>query len=76
MKTKFKKKYPIQPPNGMLPICKLPFLNGRYCDGAGRALWALSQFVRKYPVNICSVDSEILKTIDISMDKEYRRTIA
>ena len=28
--SKFFKKNPIQPPNGVLPICKLPFSNGSY----------------------------------------------
>ena len=35
------KKNPIQPPNGVLPICKLPFPNESYRNGVCRALWAL-----------------------------------
>ena len=34
------KIYPIQPPNGVLPICKLPFPNGSYLNGVCRAPWA------------------------------------
>ena len=34
------KKYPIQPPNGVLPIGKLPFPNGSYRNGVCKALWA------------------------------------
>ena len=37
----FFKKSPIQPPNGVLSICKLPFSNGSYRNGVCRALWAL-----------------------------------
>ena len=36
------KKYPIQPPNWVLPICKLPFPNGSYRNGVCRGLWAQS----------------------------------
>ena len=38
---KFFKKSLIHPPNGVLPICKLPFQNGSYRNGVCRALWAL-----------------------------------
>ena len=34
------KKSPIQPPNGVLLIFKLPFPNGSYRNGVCRALWA------------------------------------
>ena len=37
---KFFKKSPIQPPNGVLLIFKLPFPNGSYRNGVCRALWA------------------------------------
>ena len=40
--NKFFKKDPIQPPNGELPICRLPFPNGSYRNGVYRALWAES----------------------------------
>ena len=33
-------KNPIQLPNGVLPICKLPFPNGSYRNGVCRGLWA------------------------------------
>ena len=39
---KFLKKSPIQHPNGVLPICKLPFPNGSYRNGVCRALWVKS----------------------------------
>ena len=39
---KFFKKNPIQPPNGVLSICKLPFPNGSYRNGVCRGLWAIS----------------------------------
>ena len=38
----FFKKSPIQPPNGVLPICQLPFLNGRYRNGVCRTLWVMT----------------------------------
>ena len=38
---KFFKKSLIQSPNGVQPICKLPFPNGSYRNGVCRALWAL-----------------------------------
>ena len=38
---KFFKKSPIQPPNGVLPICNLPFPNGSYSNRVCRALWAI-----------------------------------
>ena len=38
----FFKKSPIQPSNGVLSICKLPFLNGSYCNWVCKTLWALS----------------------------------
>ena len=31
----------MQPPNEVLPIYKLPFLNGSYRNGVFRVLWAL-----------------------------------
>ena len=34
------KKHPIQPPNGVLSICKLLFPNGSYRNGVCRGLWA------------------------------------
>ena len=39
---KFFKKSPVQPPNGVLLIFKLPFPNGSYRNGVCRALWAIS----------------------------------
>ena len=43
-KNKFFKKDPIlQPLNGVLPICKLLFPNGSYCNGICRALWAVGR---------------------------------
>ena len=39
--NKFFKKYPIQPPNGELPICRLPFPNGSYHNGVYRTFCAL-----------------------------------
>ena len=36
------KKGPVQPPNGVLLIFKLPFQNESYCNGVCRALWAMS----------------------------------
>ena len=41
---KFFKKSPLQPPNGMLFIFKLPFPNGSHHNGVCRTLWALSIF--------------------------------
>ena len=38
----FFKKNPVKTPNAVLPICKLPFPNGSYCNGVCRALWAMS----------------------------------
>ena len=38
--NKFFKKDPIQPTNGELLICKLPFPNGSYRNGVCRGLWA------------------------------------
>ena len=51
VENKFFEKYPIQPPNGVLPICKLPFPNGSYCNGVFKALWTLS--VLKQNKNFC-----------------------
>ena len=42
LKTNFSKKNHIQSPDGVLPIRKLPFLNGSYRNGVCRALWAYS----------------------------------
>ena len=42
---KFFKKSPIQPPNGVLFIFKLPFLNGSYRNGVCRGLWAKSNYI-------------------------------
>ena len=39
--NRFFKKNPIQPPNGVLSICKLLFPNGSYRNGVSRALWAV-----------------------------------
>ena len=38
---RFIKEYPIHSPNGVLPICKLPFPNGSYRNGVCRGLWAI-----------------------------------
>ena len=39
-KKKFQKKS-YTSPNGVLPICKLPFPNGSYGNGVCRGLWAM-----------------------------------
>ena len=41
LKKGISKKYPIQPPNAVPSISKLPFPNGSYRNGVCRALWAL-----------------------------------
>ena len=38
---KFFEKDPIQLPNGVHSIHKIPFLNGSYRNGVGKALWAM-----------------------------------
>ena len=43
----------IQPPYGVLPICKLLFPNGSYRNGVCRALWALS--ANKNPFSSCRI---------------------
>jgi len=57
----FFKKSPTQPPNWVLPICKLPFPNGSYHSGVCRALWALypyyhHQFLEKVLVRFLNDD--------------------
>ena len=47
---KFFKKNPIQPPNGVHYICKLPFPNGSNRNGVCRGFWALSTMS---PILIC-----------------------
>ena len=46
---KFFKKSPIQPSNGVLSICKLPFPNGSYHNGACSALWAYNGYGLDHP---------------------------
>ena len=40
VKTEIWEQKSIQPPYGVLPICKLPFPNGSYRNGVCRGLWA------------------------------------
>jgi len=40
---KFFKNNPIEPPDGVLPICRLLFPNGGYCNGVCRAPWVKFQ---------------------------------
>ena len=42
--SKFFKKNPMQLPDRVLPICKLPFPNGSYHNGVCRELWAYSVY--------------------------------
>ena len=46
----FFKKSPIQTPNGVLLIFKLPFPNGSYRNRVCRALWALSWSFKKQKI--------------------------
>ena len=55
---KFLKKSPIQHPNGVLPICKLPFPNGSYRNGVCRALWAKTSFDHKKALGVQEVESD------------------